>query len=373
MHWDLLVETKMNGVSSAFNRVLTGQNIFVTNFRYDGSVGTTGTVCLGTAFPSKILRMTLNDHPNRNLICQKGAFLASNPNVLIEMEFTKSMTAGFFGGEGFILQKISGDTDILIKGGGTIVCKELKDGETLRVTSGSLVCFESTVSYDVQMMTGVTNALFSGEGLFITTLQGPGQVWLQGMPPDRMIAEIASRVPRGGLGFGVPIPIPLGGGAGVGAGSGDATDAVTSGVPVDVISSGAATAAASDAAMEADRAATVATSGIDSSSNIDAESSSALFGDTVSSSNNPISTESMTDLNSPSEEQAIFDDNSSFFTESNEPTFEDDFSTEEPTGSNNISDGELFEDSVSENVAENVTEEGQSIFRKLWDFFSDQE
>jgi uncharacterized protein (AIM24 family) len=367
------VDTKLNGLSSAFNRMLTGQNVFLTDFRYDGEVGTTGTVCLGTAFPSKILRMTLSDHPNQNLICQKGAYMASNPNIQIEMEFTKSMTAGFFGGQGFILQKLSGDTDVLIKGGGTIVCKQLNDGETLRVTSGSLVCFESTVSYDVQMVPGITNAMFGGEGLFITTLQGPGQVWLQGMPPDRMIAEIASRIPSGGLGFGIPIPI--GGGGGGGNGAGDAAGAAGGGAE-ELAAGAASTGMASDAAIEADRAATVATSGIGSAGNVDSESPSALFGDAVTPSQSTLSADSSPassqSYESDPNEQPTFDDSSSFSSESNEPIFDDNISIDDSMSDGSINDGELFDDTAVD-ASENVVEESQSLFRQIWDFFSDQE
>ena len=351
--------------------MLTGQNVFLTDFRYDGEIGTTGTVCLGTAFPSKILRMTLADHPNQNLICQKGAYMASNPNIQIEMEFTKSMTAGFFGGQGFILQKLSGDTDVLIKGGGTIVCKQLEHGETLRVTSGSLVCFESTVSYDVQMVPGITNAMFGGEGLFITTLQGRGQVWLQGMPPDRMIAEISSRIPSGGLGFGVPIPM----GGGMGGGGADGNIGAAGGVD-EIAAGGAATAAASDAAIEADRAATVATSGINNPSNIDAESQSALFGDTVSPSQSATTVDTSPtgaqSYESVPNEQPTFDDSSSFSSDNNDPTFDDDISIDDGMGDGSLKDGELFDDTAVD-ASENVVEETQSLFRKIWDFFSDQE
>jgi uncharacterized protein (AIM24 family) len=100
--------------------MLTGQNVFLTDFHFEGTTGTAGTVCLGTDFPSKILRFSLSDHPDHTLICQKGAYMASNPNIRIDIEFTKSMTAGFFGGQGFVLQKLSGDSDVLLKGGGTV-------------------------------------------------------------------------------------------------------------------------------------------------------------------------------------------------------------------------------------------------------------
>ena len=126
--------------------------MFLTDFRYEGT--TSGTVGLGTDFPSKIIRFNLDDFDNNTLICQRGAYLASNPHVNIEMEFTKSLTTGFFGGEGFVLQRLSGQGDVLVKGGGTIICKVLEEGEALRVTSGSIVCFEPTVQYNVQMMPG---------------------------------------------------------------------------------------------------------------------------------------------------------------------------------------------------------------------------
>jgi uncharacterized protein (TIGR00266 family) len=150
----VVMETKMAGASAAFTRMLTGQNVFLTDFHYDGAGSTpgstsSGTVCLGTDFPSKIIRFNLQECPNENLICQRGAFLAGNPSVNIEMEFTKSFSAGFFGGQGFVLQKLSGEGDVLVKGGGTVVNKELQDGETLRVASGSIVAFESTIEYDV--------------------------------------------------------------------------------------------------------------------------------------------------------------------------------------------------------------------------------
>lgn len=165
------------GASSAFKRMLTGQNVFLTDFtcqptktsETSGTPGEeSGTLCLGTDFPSKILRLNLQDMANGTLICQRGAYLASNPTVDIEMEFTKSLSAGFFGGQGFVLQRLSGEGDVLVKAGGTLVAKDLQPNETLRVTSGSIVAFENTIDYDIQMMPGIKNAMFGGEGLFVT-------------------------------------------------------------------------------------------------------------------------------------------------------------------------------------------------------------
>lgn len=175
---DVEMSTSIKGASSAFQRMMTGQNVFLTEFTYSGEKGE-GTVGLGTDFPAKIVRLSLDDYGG-SLVAQRGAYLASNPTVDIQMEFTKTMTAGFFGGQGFILQRLSGEGDVLVKAGGTLVEKELQDGEVLRVTSGSIVAFEPSIQYDVQMMPGVKNVMFGGEGLFVTSLTGPGKVWLQG-------------------------------------------------------------------------------------------------------------------------------------------------------------------------------------------------
>ena len=110
-------------------------------------------------------------------------------------------------------QGLVGEGDVFVKAGGTLIRRELKSGEQLRISSGCLVCFTEGVDYDVQMMGGgITNIIGSGEGLFLTTLTGPGMVWLQGQPPDRMMSEIARRAPSSG--GGMILPIPVGGGTG---------------------------------------------------------------------------------------------------------------------------------------------------------------
>ncbi len=119
------------------------------------------------------------------------------------------------GGHG---QGLVGEGDVFVKAGGTLIRRELKSGEQLRISSGCLVCFTEGVDYDVQMIGGgLTNIIGSGEGLFLTTLTGPGIVWLQGQPPDRMMSEIARRAPSSG--GGMILPIPVGGGTGSGSSS----------------------------------------------------------------------------------------------------------------------------------------------------------
>jgi uncharacterized protein (AIM24 family) len=389
-----LVDTKMNGVSSAFNRFVTGQNLFLTDFYYDGPDTTNGgTVCFGTDFPSKILRFTLEDYPSSTLICQRGAYLASNATVNIEMEFTKSFTTGFFGGQGFVLQKLSGIGDVLVKGGGTIQKLTLRDHETVRVASGCIVAFESTIDYNVTMMPGIQNAMFGGEGLFITTLTGPGQIWLQGMPPDRMIAEIARRVPSSS-GIGIPIGGGFGGsGGGTATGAGDevnATESMEGTGSSDTTHSASGDAAASsslstsDAAIDADRNATIASSGIPSQ---DANSPSALFGDAAASSSDGITTTIDNGTNISSfETDDNFNSNDSFTSSSStETTFIDDDNDDFFQGDNvqrdmtNEEDGELFNDDKSDYMSsssndtlptDDTGEASTGVLKSLWNFFT---
>jgi len=205
------------GFGAGFKRMLTGQNVFISDFTYDGDdkSGDTGTVCLGTDFPSKIVRLNVQEYGGK-IICQQGALLCASHTINIEMEFTKKLTTGFFGGEGFVLQALVGEGDVFVKAGGTLIRRDLEPGEELRISSGSLVAFSDGVGYDVSTMKGFKNVLFGGEGLFLTTLTGPGTVWIQGQPPQRMISEIARRVPSGG-GIGLAVPMGgVGGGSGVG-------------------------------------------------------------------------------------------------------------------------------------------------------------
>jgi uncharacterized protein (AIM24 family) len=161
------------------------------------------------------------DDPNHHSLHLSFRSCCSH-TINIEMEFTRTMTGGFFGGEGFILQALTGEGDVFLKAGGTLIRRDLEPGEELRISSGCLVGFSNGVDYDVQMIKGFQNVIGSGEGLFMTTLTGPGVVWLSGMPPERMIGEISRRVPSGGgLAFGIPIGGGGGGGEGEGEGGGD--------------------------------------------------------------------------------------------------------------------------------------------------------
>jgi hypothetical protein len=289
--------------------------------------------------------------------------LASNPKVQIDMAFTKTMSAGFFGGQGFVLQKLSGVGDVLVKGGGTIVVQDLSPGQVLRVSSSSIVAFESSVQYDVTMMKGISNVMFGGEGLFVTTLTGPGTVWLQGMPPDRMIAEIARRVPAGGFGFG--IPVGLGGGGTSEAGgvdsSGGDEDAAAPSADIE--------ATAADGSVEAERASTVATS-----APVDSDSPTALFGDAAPDSRD-MKYEPLSNSSSTTTEPTFDDDFSTSSSATTEATFDDqEFVT---NGSDDFTDGKLFDDASStsstDGFSDSTPESSSSLFQTLWDFFTSDE
>jgi len=132
------------------------------------------------------------------VICQKDSFLCAAKGVSIGIEFNKRIGVGLFGGEGFIMQKLEGDGMVFANAGGTIHKVVLQPGETIKIDTGCLVAFTSGVNYDIEMVKGIKNALFGGEGLFLATLQGPGTVWIQSLPFSRMADRIISSAPKMG-------------------------------------------------------------------------------------------------------------------------------------------------------------------------------
>ena len=138
--------TTGGGLSSGFQRMLTGQNFFISDYTYSGAEGSVGQVALGTDFPSKIVRLSVPEYGGK-ITCQKGALLCASHNIDIQMEFSKNISTGFFGGEGFILQGLTGDGDVFVKAGGTLIRRNLNDNEKLRISSGCLVAFSSGVDY----------------------------------------------------------------------------------------------------------------------------------------------------------------------------------------------------------------------------------
>ena len=179
----------------AGKRMVTGESLFLTTFGATGSQREQ--VAFAAPYPGKIIPMHL-DELGGELICQKDAFLCAARGVQIGIAFQKKILAGLFGGEGFILQRLTGDGLAFIHAGGTIHRRELQAGETLRLDTGCLVALQPSVDYDIQMARGFKNAIFGGEGLFLATLRGPGTVWLQSLPFTRLAGRILANVgPRG--------------------------------------------------------------------------------------------------------------------------------------------------------------------------------
>jgi len=185
----------MGKLFNAGKRVITGESLFMTTFTNEGSGKKH--VSFASPYPGKIIPMDLSELGGK-IICQKDAFLAAAKGVSVGIEFQRKLGTGFFGGEGFIMQKLEGDGLAFIHAGGTIMKKELQPGEILRVDTGCLVAMTSSVSYDIEMVKGIKTALFGGEGLFFATLRGPGTVWIQSLPFSRLASRVFAAAPQAG-------------------------------------------------------------------------------------------------------------------------------------------------------------------------------
>jgi len=182
----------------AGKRAVTGESFFITYFH---NHGTQRRDCAFAApYPGHVVPVELGDHGG-TLICQKDAFLCAARGVNVDIAFQKKIGVGLFGGEGFILQKLSSDTgkgQAFLHAGGTTLIKELGAGEKLRVDTGCLVAFDTSVSYEIQFVKGIKNKLFGGEGFFYASLTGPGSVWLQTLPFSRLADRIIAAAPSQG-------------------------------------------------------------------------------------------------------------------------------------------------------------------------------
>jgi len=176
------------GLFSGFKRIVTGESFFITTF-LNTDQQRKRHVAFAAPYPGKIVAFDL-DQFNGQVLCQRDSFLCAARGTEIEIAFTKRLGAGFFGGEGFILQKLSGNGMVFVHAGGTVIEKDLAAGETLRVDTGCLVAFAMTVDYDIQFVGGFRNALFGGEGLFFAKMTGPGKVYLQSLPFSRLVDRI---------------------------------------------------------------------------------------------------------------------------------------------------------------------------------------
>jgi uncharacterized protein (TIGR00266 family) len=165
-------------------KLLAGESLFLTFFQ---CMAPTARIAFSGPYPGKIIRMPLQ---NSAILCQRDSFLCAAGHIDINVAFTKRLGAGFFGGEGFILERLEGTGDAFIHSGGTIVLMELKAGEKLKVDTGCLVAFDPAVDYDIEFVGGIKTALFGGEGLFFASMTGPGRVWIQTLPFSRLADRI---------------------------------------------------------------------------------------------------------------------------------------------------------------------------------------
>src|SRR5438477_4471787 len=187
VHW----ETRLSGGSigdkilGALRRTVMGESVFLTYFRSDGpaEVGFAGN------YPGKITIFDLE--AGRSVLAQRDAFVLAETSVQLNVALVKKLGAGFFGGEGFILEKLTGPGKVFIHGGGDFVEFSLNMGETLQVNTGCIVAFDESVGYDIQMVGGIKTAIFGGEGLFLATLTGPGRVIVQSMTLEKLRRELA--------------------------------------------------------------------------------------------------------------------------------------------------------------------------------------
>jgi uncharacterized protein (TIGR00266 family) len=177
----------MGKLFSAGKRMLTGENLFMTIYTNTGS--DKRRVTFAAPYAGKIIPLDLSKLGEK-VICQKDSFLCAAKGVEVGIEFQKKLGTGLFGGEGFIMQKLEGDGMAFVHSGGHVIEKELQAGELLKVDTGCIVAFLSTVNYDIQFVGGVKNTLFGGEGMFYATLRGPGKVWIQTLPISRLAGRI---------------------------------------------------------------------------------------------------------------------------------------------------------------------------------------
>ena len=181
------------GLMAGLGRALAGESLFMVNYTCEKNAGS---VVFTPEAPGRILDVTLQ--ANQSLICQKDTFLCAEQSVQMKMHFRQRLGAGLFGGEGFILQEITGPGKAFLAIPGELYERTLSAGEKLLIDPGHIAMFEPTVRYDINMVKGIKNVLFAGEGLFLATLTGPGKIWLETMPLSNLAAKISRYIPKKG-------------------------------------------------------------------------------------------------------------------------------------------------------------------------------
>lgn len=180
---------------SAGKRVLTGESLFMTAFTHSGSGK--ARVAFASPYPGKIIPLDLQQLEGK-VIAQKDAFLCAAKGVSVGINFQKRLGTGLFGGEGFIMEKLEGDGMAFVHAGGHIMERTLALGETLHIDTGCVVAYTKDIDFDIQMIGGIRNTIFGGEGFFFAVLRGPGKVWLQTLPISRLASRIIQYSPQFG-------------------------------------------------------------------------------------------------------------------------------------------------------------------------------
>ena len=178
----------------AGKRLVTGESLFTTV--YTNQAGVKRKVAFAAPYPGKLIPVDLGQVGGQ-LVCQRDAFLCAARGVALSIAFQQKLSVGFFGGEGFIMQRLEGDGLAFIHAGGTVMKRELAAGELLRVDTGCLVALAGGADFDIQYVGKVKTALFGGEGLFFAAVRGPGVVWLQSLPFSRLASRVFAAAPRG--------------------------------------------------------------------------------------------------------------------------------------------------------------------------------
>jgi uncharacterized protein (TIGR00266 family) len=187
----------MSKLLGAGKRLITGESLFTTIYSNEDS--RKRRVAFAAPYPGKIIPMDLRQLGG-TLICQKDAFLCAARGVSLGIYFQQKLSVGFFGGEGFIMQKLDGDGLAFVHAGGTVVRRDLQPGETLLIDTGCVVAFTPNVNFEIQYVGKIKTALFGGEGLFFAKMTGPGTVWLQSLPFSRLASRVFAAAPQAGGG-----------------------------------------------------------------------------------------------------------------------------------------------------------------------------
>lgn len=191
---NMQMQTHGGGLGRMFSKAFTGESMFQNTYTANGA----GMIAFGSSFPGQIKAVTIA--PGQEMIVQKSAFLASEAGVQLSLHFRKNLGAGLFGGEGFIMQRLSGSGTAFVEIDGSLVEYDLKPGQKIVVDTGNVAGFSVGVQMEIQQVPGVKNVLLGGEGLFNTVLTGPGRVWLQTMPISNVAASIRPYIPTGNNG-----------------------------------------------------------------------------------------------------------------------------------------------------------------------------